>query len=407
MSAVAEPDLAELDLNDFGLFADGPPWELFARMRAEAPVVRNASQGDGPEFWSLTRYEDINAAIKDWETFSSARGGSFLVEGGILPKEFTSLIFNMMDPPEHDRHRGILQKVFTAKAVSDREPDIRETTNRLIDGVIERGECDFVKDIAVELPLAVTANMLGVPLEDRDKLFHWTNQFADTSVPAEDKMAAMVELGGYLIELVAARRAEPTDDLLSRLVHAELDGEQLNDAEIMAHFAQLMNGGNETTRNALAGGVLALAEHADQRQALLDDPTLIKGAVEEILRWHTPIIHNARTVTRTIEIGGVEIAEGEKVGLWHASGNRDESANEDPDRFDISRPKVNHLAFGAGRHFCLGNQLARLELAVALPEIIRRMPDLEPAGPVEKKPNNSFHWMISMPVTFEAGVTAG
>jgi cytochrome P450 len=372
-------------------------------MRAQAPVHRNPPSGDQDGFWSLTAYEDIVAVNKDWERFSSERRGSFLVEGGIVPKDFQKLLFNMMDPPGHDRHRGILQKVFTARAVAEREQDVRRVVNALIDAVIERGECDFVTNIAVELPLTVTANMLGVPHEDRAKLFHWTNQLADTSVTLEDKMQTIGEIGGYLVAFISALREHPTDDLLSQLVHAELDGERLNDAELMAHFIQLMNGGNETTRNAFAGGMLALIEHPLERVKLLDEPDLIPGAVEEILRWHTPIMHQARTATRDLVLGGVRIAENDKVVLWYPSANRDPALNHDPDRFDVARPRAKHMSFGAGRHFCLGNQLARLELKVCIEETLRRLPALELAGPVVKKPNNSFHWMVSMPVSFPAG----
>lgn len=404
MSTLESVDLQTIDLDDPQVFAAGPPYELFALMREHAPVHRNPSRGDQDGFWSLTRFADVAQVNKDWETFSSARRGSFLTEGGIVPKDFQRLLFNMMDPPEHDRHRGLLRTVFTAGAVADREPDVRRIVNRLIDGVIENGTCDFVADIAVELPLTVTANMLGVPHEDRASLFHWTNQLADTSVALEDKMATLGEIAGYIAGLIAAVRERPTDDLLSGLVHAELDGERLNDAELMAHFIQLMNGGNETTRNAFAGGMLALIEHPDQRAALLADPGLIPVAVEEILRWHTPIMHQARTATGDVEIAGVRIAENEKVALWYPSANRDPAQNADPDRFDVTRAQVKHMSFGVGRHFCLGNQLARLELRVCLEETLRRMPELELAGPVVKKPNNSFHWMVSMPVAFPAAV---
>jgi cytochrome P450 len=372
-------------------------------MREHAPVHRNPASGDKPAFWSLTAYEDIVAVCKDWQRFSSARRGSFLIEGGIVPKEMQPLVFNMMDPPEHDRHRGILQKVFTHGAIEQREADVRSVINRLIDAVIERGECDFVRDLAVELPLTVTANMLGVPEEDRGKLFAWTNQLADTSVTAEQKLQTVGEVGGYLVPFIADLKEDPGDDMLSRLIHAELDGERLNDAELMAHFIQLMNGGNETTRNAFAGGMLALIEHPDERRKLLRDPTKIPGAVEEILRWHTPIMHNARTATRDLEIRGVPIAEDEKVVMWYPSANRDPAQNDEPDRFDVGRPKARHMSFGAGRHFCLGNQLARLELRVALEETLRRLGEIELAGPVEKKANDSFHWMVAMPVTFTPG----
>jgi cytochrome P450 len=388
--------LAEVETYD-----DGPPFELFARMRAEAPVHWTPPGDEESGFWSLTCAEDITPVNTDWENFSSARRGSFLTEGGILPKEFTSLIFNMMDPPNHNRHRGLVQKVFTAKAVADREPDVRRTINHLLDDVIERGECDLVKEIAVEMPLIVTANMLGVPHKDRRKLFDWTNTFADTALSREDKMAAMEELGGYLPTFVAARRKNPTDDLLSRLIYAELDGERLNDLEVVAHFLQLMLGGSETTRNGFAGGVLALIEHPQELRRLAEDPGLIPNAVEEILRWHTPIMHQARTATRDLEIRGVPIAENDKVVMWYISANRDPALNDDPDRFDVSRPRVKHLSFGVGRHFCLGNQLARMELIIGLQETLRRLHDIELTGPVEKKPNNSFHWMVSMPVRFK------
>lgn len=395
-------DLDTVDLYDIQLFADGPPYSLFAAMREQSPVHRNPASGDHDAFWSLTAYEEIVEVNKDWQRFSSARRGSFLVEGGIVPKEFEPLLFNMMDPPGHDRHRALLAKVFTAKAVEEREADVRAVINRLIDDVIERGECDFVRDLAVELPLTVTANMLGVPHEDRGRLFEWTNQLADTGVTAEDKLAVLGEVAGYLVALIGRLRAQPTDDMLSRLVHAELDGEQLNDAELMAHFIQLMNGGNETTRNAFAGGMLALIEHPGERAKLMADPSLIPGAVEEILRWHTPIMHQARTATCDLVLHGVEIAENDKVVMWYPSANRDPSLNDAPDRFDVSRAKAKHMSFGAGRHFCLGNQLARLELRVAFEETLRRVADIELAGPIVKKPNDSFHWMVAMPVRFRA-----
>lgn len=397
----ASQDLNQaIDLHDPHVFTDGPPHALFAYMREHVPVHRNPAHGDQDGFWSLTRYDDVVEANKDWETFSSARRGTFLTEGGIVPKEFEPLLFNMMDPPEHNRHRGILQKVFTMRAVANREADVRHIVNRLIDGVIECGHCDFVTDIAVELPLTVTANMLGVPHDDREKLFAWTNLLADTSITLADKTQTIAEIGAYIADLIAVRRRPPTDDMLSHLVQAELDGERLNDLELMAHFIQLMNGGNETTRNAFAGGMHALIEYPEQRAALLADPGLIPNAVDEILRWHTPILHQARTATRDVEIRGIRIAENEKVALWFASANRDPALNPDPDRFDVTRAHPKHNTFGAGRHYCLGHHLARLELRVCFEETLRRRPDLELAGPVIKKPNNSFHWMVSMPVVF-------
>lgn len=407
MSITADLSLEDVDLNDPSLFVDGPPHDLFARMRAEAPVLWNRPTEVNDGFWSVTGHADEVSVINDWKTFSSARRGIFLQEEGILPKEFTSFLFSMMDPPDHDKHRSILNKVFTPRAVAQREDDIRGVITRLLDEVIERGECDFVREVAVEFPLAVTANMLGVPHSDRGKLFDWTNKMADVSLPPEQGLVMMQEMAGYLLELINERRERPTDDLLSRLIQAEVDGERLNDIEIVVHFAQLMAGGNETTRNAFAGGLLALMDNPDQRRALLDDPGLIAGAVEEILRWHTPIMHNVRTATCDTEVHGVTIEEGQRLALWHVAANRDPAAVPDPDVFDVRRTGVKHMSFSGGRHFCLGNQLARLELRICLTETLRRMPDMAPAGPAERFPNNTFHWMVGMPVAFTPGPVSG
>ncbi len=400
MPTTAEGTLDDLDLNDAQLFRDGPPHDVFARMRFEAPVLWNRPTDSNDGFWSVTGFRDELSVIGDWKKFSSARRGIFLQEEGILPKEFTQFLFSMMDPPDHDKHRMLLTKVFTPRAVAQRESDIRAVITGLLDKVIERGECDFVRDIAVEFPLVVTSNMLGVPECDRGKLFDWTNKMADVSLPPEQGLQMMQEMAAYLVDLVSERRRRPTDDLLSRLIVAEVDGQKLDDIEIVAHFAQLMAGGNETTRNAFAGGMLALMENPDQRQALQDDPTLITGAVEEILRWHTPIMHNVRTATQDAEVHGVRIEEGDRLALWHVAANRDPALVSNPDTFDVRRVGVKHMSFSGGRHFCLGNQLARLELRVCVDETLRRIPDMQLAGPVGRFPNNTFHWMTSMPVTF-------
>jgi len=397
------------DLTDLALFTDGPPLETFRRLRDEQPVHWNraSEHGSATGFWSLTRFDDIERVSKDWETFSSQRRGVTITEGTVFPAELEQFVFVMMDPPAHVKHRSIVQKVFTPRAVAAHEPEIRRVISELIDGVIERGECDLVEDIAVDFPLTVIADMLGVPSEDRRRLFEWTNKFADTSVTAEDGTQLIMEMGAYVGQLVADRRRKPREDLLSRLIEAEVDGERLSDFEVTAHFAQLMAAGNETTRNSLAGGVLALTENPDQRQALIDDPSKIPGAVEEILRWHTPVMYQARTATRPVDVGGVRIEEDQLVVLWFASGNRDPRAFEDPDRFDVQRAQGKQMSFGpGGRHFCLGNQLARFELRVALEELLRRMPDLQVTGPVVREPSNVFHWLRGMPVSFTPSSTS-
>jgi cytochrome P450 len=209
-----------------------------------------------------------------------------------------------------------------------------------------------------------------------------------------------MEIAGYVMALVADRRANPRADLVSAFIGAEIDGEQLNDLEVTAHFAQLMAAANETTRNAMAGGMLALVEHPDQRAQLIDDPTLIGSAVEEILRWHTPMMYEGRTATRDTEIANQPIRENDFVVLWNVSGNRDERAFPDPDVFDVTRNDEKHLSFSAGRHFCLGNQLARLELQIAFEVLLQRLPDLELAGPLVRQPSNIFHWIRQMPVSY-------
>lgn len=396
-------DLDDVDFNDVRFFESGPPHEIFTRMRTEAPVLWNKPTEQNDGFWSLSRYDDDVAVTADWETFSSARRGIFIQEEGILPKEFTSNLFSMMDPPHHDKHRAILAKVFTPKAVMARQPHIRAVFNAAVDQVIERGACDLVDDIGVKFPLAIIADMLGVPESDQHLLFGWTNTMADTQVTPEEGLAMMGEMGAYLFGLIAEKRTRPTDDLLSRLLQAEVDGQKLDDMEVVVHFAQLMAGGNETSRNAFSGGLLALLENPDQLSTLRTDPTLIDSAVEEILRWHTPIMHNVRTATRDVVIAGTKIAEGERVAMWRVSSNRDVSTFPDGDKFLIDRKQNKHLTFSGGRHYCLGNQLARLELRICIAELLRRMPDLVLTGPATRTANNSFHWMKSVPVSFSPG----
>jgi cytochrome P450 len=268
--------------------------------------------------------------------------------------------------------------------------------------MIEQGDCDFVTAFADELPLRVTANLLGVPASDRHRLFRWANQMADTELPLEQIFQMFGELTEYVLGLIALRREQPGEDLLTRVIHTELDGERLRDDEIVMHFAQIMAGGNETTRNALAGGMLALMTEPDQRELLLDDPGLMPTAVEEVLRWHTPIMHSTRTATRDTEIAGVPIKEDELVVAWHISAHRDPRANPDPDRFDVARGLVRHTAFGAGKHHCIGAALSRLELSMAFTAILRRLPRLEQVGPLTRKPSNTFNWIVGLPVSCRA-----
>jgi cytochrome P450 len=400
-SAITDVDLDTVDLTDPELFADGPPHELFARMRAEAPVRWNP-MADGDGFWSVTKAADISAVSKDTTTFSSERKGMFIREGMPMPLEILNQVILGMDPPRHTKYRLIIQKAFTPRIVALQQDQIRDRITRVIDQVCERGECDLVREISVELPLQVIAEMLGVPQEDRQRLFDWTMQLeAATGDPSVDGAAAVAEIGMYLASVVTARREEPADDLVTAMVSAEVDGEKLNDFEIAAFFALLMFAGNDTTRNTISGGTLALIENPDERRKLAEDPELIESAVEEMLRWVTPVMHFRRTPTTDTELRGVPIRENDKVVMWYASGSRDEEAVPDPMRFDVGRPKVDHQAFGGGgRHFCIGSSLARLELRLIFPELVRRLPDLDLAGPVGRTSSNWVNGFTSMPVTF-------
>jgi cytochrome P450 len=408
-TAATDLDLAQVDLMDEDLFEDGPPHELFARMRAKAPVRWNpASGGDG--FWSVTRAADIAAVSKDPATFSSERGGVFVREGMPMPLDVLNQVILGMDPPRHVKYRGIVQKAFTPRIVALQEEQIRARIARLIDEVCERGECDVVGALSVELPLQVIAEMLGVPQEDRQKLFDWTHQIEKAvDDPSVSGPEALGQIGVYLAGKVAERRANPAgaDDLATALIDAEVDGERLNDFEIAAMFALLMFTGNDTIRNTISGGTLALMEHPDQRQKLIDDPTLIGGAVEEIVRWVTPVMWFRRTPTTDTELRGVPIGEGQKVVVWYASGSRDEELVEEPMRFDVARDPSHQGFGGGGRHFCLGASLARLELKLVFPEILRRLPDMELAGAPTRIRSNWVSGFTSMPVTFTPTARSG
>lgn len=400
-------DLSTVDLTDLSYFEDGPPHELFARMRVEASPHWNAlTDSAEPGFWSFTKAADIQAISRDAMTFSSATGGVFTTLQGPAPIEVMREIILVMDPPRHTNQRNIVQAVFTPKLIRQKEAQIRETVNRLIDNVIEKGECDFVDDIAVELPLIVIADMLGVPLEDRRQLFEWTNRLSLAAATANPELGlgALMEIGGYLGGITAARKADPGDDLVSRLVHAEVDGQKLTDTEVSLFFGLLMFAGNDTTRNTTSGGMRALIENPAERAKLISGEATYVNAVEEMLRWVTPVQHFARVVTEDTSVGGHELKKGERVVMWYPAGSRDPELNEDPNQFNVSREKAPHLAFGGGgAHFCLGNQLAKLELKVLFEELLRRMPDMEISGPLKRLQSGFSNELTSMPVTFTPG----
>ena len=315
------------------------------------------------------------------------------------------LLINM-DPPTHTKHRRLVSLGFSGKVIRNLEHHVREVTAEIIDEVAPLGTCDFVDRVSAELPLQVIVEMVGVPKADRRKVLDWTNTmiaFDDPEYGAASPEAgamAAAELFMYANELAEDREQHPREDVVSLLMQAEVEGERLSRADFSAFFMLLLVAGNETTRNLISGGLLALIEHPDQRARLMADRSLLPSAIEEMLRWVSPVNVFRRTATRDTELGGEQIREGDKVALFYASANRDEDAFVEPDTFDIARTPNDHLSFGIGPHFCLGANLARLEIRVIFEEILRRLPDIELAGKPERLRSYFINGIKRMPVRF-------
>jgi cholest-4-en-3-one 26-monooxygenase len=411
-------DVAEIDLLDRDRFTQGIPHEWFTWLRANAPVFHH-DEPDGDGFWVITRYDDIVTANRDAATFSSAqdKGGVVTLEGPVGPIEGQEMAGEMMlfmDPPRHTRYRKLVNRGFTPRMIGALEPHVRDLTVRIVEDAIAKQDCDFVVEVAAELPLEVIAELLGVPREDRFKLFDWSNRLVGADDPeyrvAEDKQTeAMAELYMYAQSLAEKRRADPQPDIVTTLLNAEVDGDSLTELDFNLFFMLLTVAGNETTRNAIAHGMNAFLDHPDQWALLVSDPAAhIDTAVEEILRWASPVMFFRRNCTHDIELGGQHIREGEKISLWYISGNRDESVFDEPFRFDITRDPNPHIAFGGGGpHFCLGAQLARLEIRLLFEELAVRVPTLEALGEPDRLRSNFIGGIKHLPVRLApAGQTA-
>jgi cholest-4-en-3-one 26-monooxygenase len=397
--------LEGVELVDPDAYAGGVPHETFARLRREAPVYRHEQPGASP-FWAVTRYRDIVTVSRDWATYSSERRGALL---GEPPEEVLAtqrLMMLNMDPPRHSKLRALVNKGFTPRMIAQLTGPVRRVCDELVDGVAERGRCDFVTEIAAELPLQVIAELLGIPRADRHQVFEWSNTMVGSDDPEwrgspEDAQSAAMSMYAYANDLVEQRKNSPREDLVSVLMQAEVDGEQLTEMEFDLFFLLLAVAGNETTRNLISGGMLALIQHPGERGRLQEDRSLLDTAVEELLRWVTPVMQFQRTAQRDTEIAGVPIAEGERVALFYVSANRDEAVFDDPTRFDVGRSPNEHLTFGAGGpHFCLGNSLARLEIRTMFDVLLDRLPDIELDGPPRKLRSNFLNGLKSMPVGF-------
>ena len=383
-----ERNLDAIDVTDAEHWEQGPPHEIFRDLREGCPVHwSEINEYPGEEgFWSITRADDVREVSLDWETYSSEVGGVMGLTH-VFPLELQTSQFIAMDPPKHDRLKALFQRGFTPKRIADHEDDIRAITERVLDGVADRGECDLVSDVAQPVVSRVIGRFMGIPEEDDAAWAALMN--SALGLGDEDLNPGGIE--GILQEdipevfercraLIAERREHPKDDLTSVLVDAEIDGERLEEHEIVMGFFLLVAAGNDSTKATYTSGMRALLEHPEQMKLLAEDPSLIPGAVEECLRMYPAFAHFRRTATEDTEIAGCPVAEGDKVLMWYVSSNRDEAKFEDPDRFDVLR-NPEHQAFGAGgRHFCLGAALARLELRVLFEETLKRFPEMKLAG---------------------------
>lgn len=407
-------DLSDINLADSRNFVERVPHDWFAYLRREAPVYFHPDPGsDRGGFWCLTRYEDCVTANRDWEHFSSHEGGALFHDMDEAGLEQQRLMMLNMDPPVHTRYRRLVNKGFTPRIVRDLEATIIDYADTIIDNVCERGRADFVEELSAELPLLVIAELLGVPTADRHRVFDWSNRMVGSEDPeyqlaAEAATQASMELFAYSDELTAARRLEPHDDLLSVLTTAEVEGETLSQLEIDLFFMLLAVAGNETTRNLMSGAMVAFFEHPDQWQKLLSDRSLLPKAVEEMLRYVSPVMHFRRQATVNFTLGDHKIAAGDKVVFWHISANRDEDAFDRPDTFDITREPNEHIAFGGGGpHFCLGANLARMEIRVLYDRLLERMPDIHPGGEVQRLQSNFINGVKHLPVAFSPSPRVG
>lgn len=393
--ATTKPDV---DLTDGTFYSSRDAREAYTWMRANEPVFR-----DRNGLAAATTHQAVLDAERNPELFSST--------GGIRPDQPGYPYMIDMDDPEHLLRRKLVNSGFTRKRVMDKLPSLKRLCDTLIDTVIERGECDYVRDIAAPLPMAVIGDMLGVLPEQREMLLTWSDDLVcglsshlDDSAMQKvlETFAAYTE---FTMNLITKRRADPTDDLFSVLINAEVDGQRLTDDEIVFETLLILIGGDETTRHTLSGGTAALLAHRDQWDAVVADHSLLPGAIEEMLRWTSPVKNMCRTLTADTVFHGTELKAGEKIMLMFESANFDESVFGDPENFRIDRDPNGHVAFGFGTHFCMGNQLARLELKTMLSKVLTRMPDLRLAddAALPLRPANFVSGLEAMPVVFTPG----
>ncbi len=402
-------DRPNINLLDNDAFATDEPDTWFGWLRANAPVYWH-DEPDAPGFWVLTKHADVVEVNRNSQVFSSDQK-----YGGVIPFEEAKLaIINQfaagiplmltMDDPDHGRYRKLVNRGFTPRAVGRVEERLKAIAKGLVDDALSQGTCDWVETVAAWLPITAITELVGVPAEDRRKVFDWANALVGATDPEfggdlSGVVTTMMEVFAYATELQEARRKRPAEDIMSTLVQADVDGEELTELEITMFFILLLNAGSETTRNAISHSLIAMMDQPDVYRELAEDRSLLPMAIEEMLRWATPVPYMRRTAIVDTEIRGQTIKAGDKVTIWYASANRDEEVFEDPYRFDIRRNPNPHTTFGGGgAHFCLGANLARMEIRVLFDEILDRVQEFKPAGPPERLRSNIVNGIKHLPV---------
>ena len=402
-------NLDEVDLKNPDLYVSGVPHEIFTQLRHKDPVHWNA-ESDGGGFWCITKYEDIVAISKNPVLFSSARahGGHRMFDEQVVGvagvgAEETDAPMISMDPPEHNRYRRMLSPGFSPSRLRPLEERIEARVLAILDNLGDRSECEFVSNVAAELPVQMLAELLDVPQEDRVKLFEWSNSLIaeDDSELRKDPTAMandVNQMASYAERLWEERLLRPGNDLISMLVHSRIDGEAMSKEQYLGTFILLVVAGNETTRNSLSGGVVALAQFPEERRRLVENPILMGSAVAEIVRYVSPVMHMRRTALADTELRGKQIRAGDKLILWYVSANRDEDVFTEPFRFDVARAELPQLGFGTGQHYCLGARLAEMQLRIFFREFLRRYPEATPCGPIRRLRSNFVAGIKELPV---------
>ena len=397
-----KPDINLISPETFA--ATGHPWEQYAWLRKNAPVYWH-DEPNGPGFWAITKYEDVRTISRLPIVFSSYETSVMLPDPDPMGLYAQRLMMLNMDPPQHDRFKLLVSRGFTPKNAPLLRPKIEELARDIVDAVLAKGECDFVTEIAGRLPSGLIAELMGMPRADGERLYDLTEIMHtndDAIAPPEIKMNAVGEMLGYAQSVADLKRQSPADDLATILVNAEVDGDHLTDEEFQWFFLLLVNAGGDTTRNLLAAGLQLLFDHPDQRTKLMGDlDGLLGSAVEEMLRYCSPVTHFKRTAMQDTVVGGQSIKAGERVVMFYGSANRDEDIFENADTFDVARHPNPHVAFGAGGpHLCLGMHVARVELAVMFRELLTRMPHIEAGGPIERMHSSFIAGVHRMPIKY-------